>query len=121
MIHLDGILIVNHNCEEYINTIKQVLQIAKADKLWFNRHKCQCMLDKLAIIGDHLTDLALDADPDKVNTIPQFREPDQRRLLQRFLVMVNYLTQFCPERGTAAAPLLELHVSIKLWKWTDLH
>ena len=38
VIYLDDILIDNHTYEEHINTIRQVLQIAKENKLWLNRH-----------------------------------------------------------------------------------
>ena len=79
------------------------------------------MPDKLAILAHYLTELELEADPDKVNTIQQFPKPDNRRQLQRFLGMVNYLRQFYPELAAAAAPLLELQVSTKQWKGTDLH
>ena len=89
MIHLNDILIATHTYEEHINTIRQVLQIAKQNKLWFNRHKCQFRPDKLAILGDYLTELGLKADPDEVNTIQQFPKPDNRRQLQRFLGIVN--------------------------------
>ena len=62
------------------------------------------MPDKLAILVDFLTELELEADPDKVNSIQHFPIPDNRRELQRFLRMVNYLRQFCPELHTVAAP-----------------
>ena len=42
------------------------------------------MPDKLAIIGDHLTELEPEADPDKVYTMQHFPKPDNRRQLQRF-------------------------------------
>ena len=49
--------------------------------------------DKLAILGDLLTELGLEADPDKVNTIQEFPKPDNRRQLHRFLGVVTYLRQ----------------------------
>ena len=64
MIYLYDILIANHTYEAHINTIQQVLRIAKENKLCFNRHKCQVMLDKLAILAGFLTGLGLEADPD---------------------------------------------------------
>ena len=71
------------------------------------------MPDKLAILGDYLTELGLEADPDKVNTIQQFPKPDNRKQLQIFLGIVNYLRQFCTELAAAAALLSELQGSIK--------
>ena len=75
MIYLDDILIANHTYEEHLNTIRQVLQIAKQKKLCFHRHKCQFMPDNLAILGDFFPEQALEADPDKVRTILQFSKP----------------------------------------------
>ena len=75
-IYLDDILIVNSIYQQYINTVRQVLQIANQNELWFNRHKCQFMPDKHAIRVDFLTELGLEEDPHQVNTIPQFPKPD---------------------------------------------
>ena len=86
MIYLDDIFIANHTYEEHINTIKQVLQIAKKNKLWFNRHKYQFMPDKLVILGDYLTELGLEADPDKINTIQQFPKPENRSVMEYHLL-----------------------------------
>ena len=72
MTYLDDILIANHTYEQHINTIRQVLQIGRENRLWFYRHICHFMPDKLAILGDYLTELELEADPDKVNTIQEF-------------------------------------------------
>ena len=36
MIYLDDILIANHSYAEHINSIRQVLRVAKRNKLWFN-------------------------------------------------------------------------------------
>ena len=121
MIYSDDILIVNHSYEEHINTIRHVFQIGKENKLWFNRHKCQFMPDELAVLVDFVRELALEADPDKVNFIQQFAKPDNGRQLLRFLDMVNYLRQFGPKPATAAAFISELQESTKQWKGTDLH
>ena len=38
MIYIDDILIAHHTYEEQMNTIRQVLRIAKENELWFNKH-----------------------------------------------------------------------------------
>ena len=71
------------------------------------------MPDKLAMLGDYLTELGFQADPDKVNTIQEFHKPVNRRQLQRFLGVVYYLRQFCPQLAAVAAPLSKLQGSTK--------
>ena len=121
MIYLDDILIANHTYEEHINTIRAVMKIAKDNKLWFNKNKCQFMPARMQILGNILTDQGLEADPEKIDTILKFPKPGNKRQLQRFLSMANYLRQFCPPLGSVAAPLTELQGATKYWKWTHLH
>ena len=71
------------------------------------------MPDKLTLLRDFLTELVLEADPDKINTIQQFPKPEKSRQLQRFTGMINYLRQYCLELATAAAPISELQASTK--------
>ena len=120
-IYLYNVLIANNTYAEHLTTSRQVLQMAKQNELWFNRHKCQFMPNKRAILRDYLTERGLEAYPDKVNTIEQFPKPDNSRQQQRFLGIVNYITQVCLELATAAVPLSEVQGSIKQWKWSHLH
>ena len=108
MIYLDGILIANHTYEELIKTISGVMKIAKDNKFWCNKTKCQCMPARMQILGNILTDQGLEADPDKSHTILKFPSSGNQRQLQRLLGMANYLTQFCPQLGSVAEPLSEL-------------
>ena len=69
IIYLDDMLNANDTYEEHINSMQQVLQRVMENNLWFNRHISQFMPDKLAILEGYLTELGLQADPDKVNTV----------------------------------------------------
>ena len=103
MSYLDYIFIANHTHEEHINTIRAVMKIAKDHKFWFNKNKCQFMSVRMQILGNSLTDQGLEADLDKIDTIQEFPKPENKRQLQRFLGMANYLRQFCTQlRGVAA-------------------
>ena len=105
MIYLDDIHIANHGYEEHINTIKAVMKIARDIKLWFNKNTCQFMPAGMQILGNILTDQGLEADPDKIDTILKFPTTGNKRQLQRFLSMANYLSEFCPQLGSVAAAL----------------
>ena len=121
MIYLDDILIANHTYEEHINTIRAVMKIAKHNELWFYKNKCQFMPARMQILANILTDEGLEADPEKINTILKFPQPDNERQLQRILGMANYLREYCQQLGSVAAPLTEVQVATEHWKWTHLH
>ena len=76
---------------------------------------------RMQILGNILTDQGLETDPVKIDAILKFPKPENKRQLQRFLGMANYLRQFCPHLGNVAAPLTEVQVATKHWKWTYLH
>ena len=103
MIYLDDILIANHTYKEHIKTIRAVMKMAKDNKLWFYKNKCQLMPARMQRLGNILRDQGFDADPDRIDTILKFPTPGNQRQLQRFLGMANYLRQCCPQlRGVAA-------------------
>ena len=68
---------------------------------------------RMQILGNILTDQGLEADPEKIDTISKFPKPDNKRQLQRFLGMANYLRQLCPQLGSVATPLTELQGATK--------
>ena len=47
-------------------------------------------------MGHIITEHGVLPDPNKVKTIIEMPKPDDKRSVQRFLGMVNYLYQFCP-------------------------
>ena len=73
------------------------------------------------MLANILTDQGLEPDPEKIDTILKFPKPGNKRQLQRFLGIANYLRQFCPQLGSVAAPLTELQGATKHSKWTHLH
>ena len=76
---------------------------------------------RMQILGKIHIDQVLKADRNKIDNILTCPRPGNNKQLQRFLGMVNYVRQFCPQLGTVAAPLSELRVATTHWKWTDMH
>ena len=120
-IYIDDILIANHTYAKHIYTIRSVMRIAKDNKLWFNKNKYQFMYARMQILGNILTDQGLKADAKNIDTVLTFTKPDNKRQVQRFLAMANYLRQFCTELRSVTAPLIGLQGATKYCKWTHLY
>ena len=82
---------------------------------------CQFMPARIQFLENIFTDLGLEAEPDKIDNIPIFPKPGNERQLHRILGMANYLTQFCIQLGSVAAPPSERQDLTKYWKCTHLH
>ena len=63
----------------------------------------------------------LEADPEKIKKVVDFKTPTNRREIQRFMGVVNYLTRFWKELATKGRCLYELQGSTTQFKWTHLH
>ena len=83
------------------------MKIAKDNTLWFHKNKCQFMPARMLMLQNMLTDQGLEADTDRIDTIVKFARPVNKRQLQGFLGMANYLRQFYTQLGSVAAPLSE--------------
>jgi len=113
MVYLDDILIGNNTYEEHIQTVRAVLQTLEKAKMWFNKDKCQIMPQRIELLGRVLHNNGLEADPEKIKKVVDFKTPTNRREIQRFMAVVNYLARFCKDLATKERCLYELQGSTK--------
>ena len=108
MLNLDDILIGNNTYEEHMQTARAVLQTLEKAKMWFNKDKCQIMPQKMQLLGHILHNNRLEADPEKIKKVVDFKTPTNTTEIQRFMRVVNYLARFCKDLATKGRCLYEL-------------
>jgi len=113
IVYLDDILIGNNTYKEHIQTVRAVLKTLEKTKMLFNKEKCQIMSKRMELLDHVLHNNGLEADPEKIKKVVDFKTPDNRREIQRFMAVVNYLTRFCKDLVTKGRCLYELQGSIK--------
>lgn len=59
-------------------------------------------------------------DPEKIEVIRQFPEPENKKNLQKMLGMINYLRQFIPNLSEITSPLRELLKKDIEFQWTNI-
>jgi len=97
------------------------MKVLEKAGIWFNKDKYEILPKRLQILGHIMTEHGLEPDPTKIDTIREYPRPKTRKQLQRFIGMVNYLRDFCPNLVVISGPLSELQGETRRFKWTQLH
>ena len=103
-VYLDDILIFNDTKEDHIATIKEVCTRLRNEKLYVNRGKTIILPEVLDTLGYTILSQGLSAEPAKVLDVKSWPTPNNRKRLQGFIGMINYLSRYAPHLATAAAP-----------------
>ena len=82
--------------KDHDETVREVLEKAKAVGMRFNPTKCQFRKTQVKFFGLILSRQGVSPDPAKIEALKRLPEPKDEKLLQSFLGMVNYLSRFDP-------------------------
>jgi len=90
-VYLDDIVIYSDTLEEHIQTAMTIMDILKREKLYLARKKLQFLQPVLNLLG-HVIDDGIHMDPDKVDSVQNWKVPTNRDLLRGFLGSVLSLS-----------------------------
>ena len=121
IIYIDDIIISSATYKEHVEALRRALQRLQDQQFWLKKSKCQFFNQRVDILGRILTTEGLSADLQKVRKIFDFPEPPDKKQLQAFIGIVNYLSKFLPHLASIAACLTELQGTTRTWRWTDTH
>ena len=107
--------------KDHDETVREVLEKAKAVGMRFNPAKCQFRKTQVKFFGLILLRQGVSPDPAKIEALKRLPEPKDEKLLQSFLGMVNYLSRFDPNIASLTHNLRELLKKGTDPKWTDVH
>lgn len=87
----------------------------------FNRNKFQYKLEEVKYLGLNFSHKGISIDDDRIETIRKLGNPKNRKDLQKFLGVVNYVRQFVPNMAEITAPLRELLKNNTIFAWNEGH
>ena len=82
----------------HFNSLKQVLKIAKENKLKLNKDKCEVAIKELTFLGDRLTSHGVVLDDRKVSAITNMKVPKTYRGFWVWLPICVNVFQTCQKR-----------------------
>ena len=95
VVYLDDIIIGLKTYEEHVELVRYVLDILKKKRFYLNKEKCHFLANKIEVLKYIVTPAGLSADPIKIGKVMDFHIPNNRKMLQAFVGIVNYLGKFC--------------------------
>lgn len=121
IIYCDDILICGETESEHDLILTKIFERAKVCNVRFNKNKFQHKLKQVKYFGHIFSEEGMKIDPDRVKAIVNIKGPNNKKELQIFLGMINYLRKFVPNLADIAAPLQLLLKKNVDWIWTIVH
>lgn len=121
IVYCDDLLICGNTEQEHDAILNKVFERALENNVRFNKNKFQYKLSEVKYFGHIFSEKGMKIDPDRVNAILNMKSPNNKKQLQIFLGMVNYLRKFIPNMADIAS---SLHLLLKKdveWIWTEVH
>lgn len=113
----DDIIVWGCTEEEHEKNLRAVLDRLQKKNLKLNKDKCELFATELTFIGDRVSADGVKIDPEKVKVVQEMEPPTNKKELQQFLGMINYLIKWIPDCATKTAPLRQLLLDRNAWVW----
>lgn len=106
--YLDDILVYSNSKEEHVEHVKKVLRKLQQAGLYLDINKCQFHVQEVKYLGLIITTDGLKMDPQKIDTIVNWKAPRCVKDVQAFLGFANFYRRFIHGYSRIAAPLSNL-------------
>jgi len=120
-VYLDDIFIFSNSIEEHEDHLKVVFERLKDNQLFLKWSKCNLYAKEMECLGHIVDDKGIHPDADKLHRIREWRTPRNYHDVQRFVGLVNYVSNFLPDITTYTAPLQSMVKNGTPFFWRPIH
>lgn len=117
--YIDDILIYGTTIEEHDARLKLVLDKVKEYNIKLNRKKCVFRTNTLTYMGHKLSNFGISPDEKKIQAIINFKKPENKKDVQRFLGILTYLSKFIPNLSQLSSPLRSIIKKNVHFEWSE--
>ena len=125
-IYLDDVIIFSNSFEEHLDRLQKVLERIRQSGLKLSPKKCFFFQEKVKYVGHVVSQVGIEADPDKIEKVRSWPTPTTSgEQVRQFLGFAGYYRKFVKNFSKIAKPLLELMPAPKKsskdkkWQWGD--
>lgn len=120
-IYIDDVLIWGENKTQHDKRVREVLRRAEECGVKFNKEKCVFGASSINFLGHIFDRTGMKPDESRVKAIIDMPQPKDKKELERFLGVTNYLSRFIPRYSETSAPLRALLGKNILFEWCSSH
>lgn len=117
VVHIDDILVYTKDQQSHNRLLREVLNRLTKEGLTINKEKCVFNVSEVGYLGHIINAKGISLDPQRVNSIVKFEQPQSKKDLMRFLGLVNYVGRFIKDKTNILEPLNELLKDGILFVW----
>ncbi|XP_059061528.1 uncharacterized protein K02A2.6-like [Achroia grisella] len=118
---VDDIIVWGSDKTQHDERLKMLLDRARQVGIKFNIAKCEFCVPQVTYLGHKFNSEGMHVDNNKLKAIKDMPKPQDRKSLERFLGMINYLSKFIPNYSQVAPPLRQLLKKDTVWQWDSIH
>ena len=113
------ILVIGYDKDgiDHDKAVYKVLKWCQDVNLKLNKEKCHFRCMSIPFFGEVVSRQVIQPDPQKVRALTEMLAPKNKKELQAFLGIINYLNKFSPGTSEACEPLRKLMSSKATWTW----
>ena len=110
LIFLDDILIFSEKCEDHLERLEAVFSRLKQHGLKLKPSKCELFKTSVNYLGHVVSENGVKTDPDKIEDLASWPEPNNVKELRSFLGFTGYYRTFIKDYAKIDKPLNDLLV-----------
>jgi len=107
-VYIDDMLTYSDTEQDHLKHIAMVCDKLKQAQFYAIRKKSEFFAASMDVLGHIIDHQGLRASLEKITTIEAWTSPKNKKQLQKFLRVVNYISQFIPHLASITAPLTSL-------------
>ena len=114
----DDILVIGYDDgTDHDAMMHKVLQRCKEVNLKLNKEKCHFRCTSIPFFGEVMLRRGVQPDSQKHQSLMDMPPPNNKKDLQAFLGIINYLSKFSPGTADVCDPFCTLTLSKATWAW----
>lgn len=120
-VYIDDLIIWGKDKAEHDCRLRKLLDKLRLENVKLNKSKCKIGIDQLKYLGHCISKNGITPDKNKIKAITSMVAPMDKKSLERFLGLVNYVGKFVPNLSEHTASLRSLLKSDVEFKWMPEH
>ena len=119
-VYLDDIFIFSRSIEEHEDHLQIVFDVLRKAELFLSAKKVDLYSTKMDCLGHMIDDQGIHVGVDKMALIRAWPVPRNYNEVQRFVGLVNYVSQFMPDISAYTSPLMGMSSQLT-YRWNPFH